>query len=306
MSYGRRFLCLFLLLPGFYVSSAQPTFSTSDPLIMRVGKTPEKVLQAFRSAGMTPTEHRLTVEERGAINIAFNSLPPLHKQVLMQHLASISFLDSMPNTALTAIIDDQDSSDRKYHIAFRAAILHQTISEWLTEKEKSCYRRDSSGISVVFDAGTMNAFVYVLLHESTHVVDGSLGIFEKASPFAAAFTKGVWLDRSTPAVGDSLINNNYFRHGGRGRVYPDSLAVNMYASLLQTPFVSLYSTSSWSEDLAECVAIYHLTRYLGQPFRILVTKNRLALAVYEPAIDRMTEQRMNLMSLFYSNRMDVF
>ena len=124
--------------------------NSGKPLTQRVERTPDDVIKMFREAGMSPTEHQLTKEEVSIVASAFAVLPPLHQRVLKQHLKSISFLDNMPNTALTSLITDKENVNL-YHITFRAGILHQTVSDWVTEKERKCFTADPS-ISVTIQA----------------------------------------------------------------------------------------------------------------------------------------------------------
>ncbi len=64
-----------------------------------------------------------------------------------------------------------------YNITFRAGMLHETISEWATKKENKLFdRAENSVYTVSIEAGTLDAFIYVLLHEATHVVDAVLKI----------------------------------------------------------------------------------------------------------------------------------
>jgi sugar lactone lactonase YvrE len=79
-------------------------------------------------------------------------------------------------------------------------------------------------------------------------------------------------------IRDSLLESNHFRRGGR--VYPINVAGHLYHSLEKTPFVSLYSTSSWSEDLAEFPTVCDLTQVLKQPFRIMVTNGGKTVVAY--------------------------
>ena len=290
-------LLLFLFVAFLPLISHTQGFSSTSPLSSRVEKTPESVLASFREAGMSPREHPMTPEESAAVTAAFKKLPPVHQRVLTEHLEGISFLDDMPNTALTSIVMTGDSI-RRYHITFRAATLHQTISEWLTEKENTCFSPDDTNIHVAIQAGDQPAIIYILLHETTHVVDGSLALFDKPdSSFKRNFTDNVWKSHSTMAFRDSLLETNHFRRGGS--VYPISVAGNLYGSLEKTPFVSLYSTGSWSEDLAECLTVYDLTQVLKQPFRIIVTRVGKTVVAYEPAKNRRVWQRMQLLTLFY-------
>jgi hypothetical protein len=290
-------LYLLIIICTPFLSLAQG-FSADIPLSSRVEKAPESVLAAFREAGMSPREHVMTYEEMAVVTAAFKKMPPLHQRVLKEHLEGISFLDDMPNTALTSTILSGDSV-RRYHISFRAAVLDQTISQWLTEKENTCFLKDDSTFHVSVQSGNEPAIVYILLHETTHVVDGSLSLLDGPdSSFKKKFTEGVWTSHTTIAFSDSLLETNHFRRGGK--VYPIGAARNLYGALERTPLVSLYSTSSWNEDLAECLTVYHLTQVLKQPFKIVVTKAGKPIVAYEPAKNGLVWQRMQFLSIFYS------
>jgi hypothetical protein len=294
---------LFVVICSPFLSRGQG-FGPESPLSSRVEKAPESVLAAFREAGMSPKEHVVTPEEMAAVTAAFNQMPPLHQRILTEHLEGISFLDDMPNTALTSTVLSSDSV-RRYHITFRTAVLHQTISQWITEKEKTCFSLDDTSIHVTIQAGNEPAIVYILLHETTHVVDGSLALFDGlGSNFKRNFTAGVWTSHTTMLSHDSLLLTNHFRRGGR--VHPISEACGLYGALAKTPLVSLYSTSSWNEDLAECLTVYHLTEVLGQPFKILVTKAGHPIMAYEPVKNKKVWRRMQFLSFFYTDRQGPF
>lgn len=278
----------------------------NKPLFSRVSTTPDDVLKMFRDAGMSPTQHKLTNEEKQIVVKAFAALPPMHRRVLKQHLKSISFLDNMPNTALTSRIVKEDSVNL-YHITFRAGILHQTISEWATEKEQSCFTRNDTTCSISIEAGLLNALTYVLLHEGTHVIDGSIHLISidtiagspKPNAFTAAFSKGIWGNINIIGwpMNDSTILSNRFRSGSHP--LPPSEATGMYKALGTTPFVSLYATASWHEDLAELLTIYHLTTFLHQPFKVVVKKNSEEIFRYEPMKNPAVAERKKLLARFY-------
>jgi len=139
------FLLLLISLTGMSDHSLAQTqiqlkygLDPATPLFSRVRETPVGVIKMFEEAGMSPRQHQLSPAERLIVERAFAALPPLHQRVLKEHLRSISFLDNMPNTALTSIVNTADAF-RLYDITFRAAILRQNVSEWLTEKERACF-----------------------------------------------------------------------------------------------------------------------------------------------------------------------
>ncbi|TWR24831.1 hypothetical protein FPZ43_17635 [Mucilaginibacter pallidiroseus] len=260
----------------------------------------------FREAGMSPTKHQLTKEELKIVAAAFKVLPPLHQRVLKQHLKSFSFLDNMPNTALTSPVVVKRGINL-YHITFRAGILHQNVSEWVNEKERTCFAGGDSTSKVSIEAGWLSAFTYILLHEGTHVVDGSLrlnvvdsvGGKLKPNKFIAGFSNGIWKNYNTLslAVIDSIAIKSRFMPGGRRYKIDEAEAV--YLGLSKTPFVSLYSTASWHEDLAELLTVYHLTKYLNQPFRVVVSKNGEDKFSYEPIKSATVQKRLSLLNYFY-------
>ena len=147
---------------------------TASPLESRVKDTPAAVLKMFEEAGeAAPTAHALTTAERRKLSAGFAALPPLHRQILGERLRGVSFLDGMPNTALTSTVNP-DEPYRLFHITIRAGILRENVSEWMTWKERTCYEVASSTLSVSVEAGELDAIIYVLLHEATHIVDSCL------------------------------------------------------------------------------------------------------------------------------------
>jgi len=275
-------------------------------LSIRVKETPADVIKMFKDAGMSPRQHQLSSAELIKVEKAFAALPPLHQRVLKEHLRSISFLDNMPNTALTSIVNTDDTY-RLYDITFRAEVLRQNVSEWLTEKERTCFKAEGSSFSVSIKAGALDAIVYILMHEATHVVDGSLGIIPVVTAGTSVdtahskFTTGVWTDRTvfSPQYRNSILDSTHFRI--RGKILPIDYAKSVYLALERTPFVSLYSTSSEHEDLAEYLTVYHLTQKLKQPFQILIRDNDKKVFIFEPMKSRLTKSRIKYMKAFYSN-----
>ncbi|WP_394850171.1 hypothetical protein LZC95_22275 [Pendulispora brunnea] len=269
-------------------------FDAHSPLETRITATPVDVLRMFVEDGQaSPTEHALTPEERRKVAAAFAALPPLHRRILPERLHSISFLDGMPNGALTSPADANEPH-RLFHITLRAGVLRENLSEFLTQKEQQCFDTAGSSRRVSIEAGTMDAIVFVLLHETTHVVDGSLRLTPDS-----AFTTSAWSERTliAPAFRDPLLAKAKFRRDGE--VLPVDRAEAVYSALERTPFVSLYGSSNWSDDLAEAVAWYQLTERLGQPYRIVIRDQGKEAFAYEPMKSPVVRNRFDQLSKFY-------
>lgn len=280
-----------------------PGFIVEQNPAKRVAVAPESVFTMFREAGMAPVNHELTVLELAKIEKAFAVLPPLHQKILKGHLHSISFMDNMPNTALTSPVESPDST-KYFNITFRAGILHETISEWATWKERSCYEASTTPTyELSIEAGGLDAIVYVLLHEATHVLDAILKITppvldreELLSP--TPLTEGIWYKMNVPNEKyiDSLLEKTRFRSG---KIVPIASAPEVYNALRKTPFVSLYGMASWAEDFAELATIYHLTKKMNQPFFVSVRENGLELTRFEPMKNKWVKRRLKKLALLY-------
>lgn len=313
---SRNVLPLLIFLLGTVFSSANQAFAQTEkkgdiqkkyglnpdtPLISRISPAPESVLTIFHNAGMNPTEHELTPKEYEKVQLALKKLPALHQAILKDHLASISFVDNMPNNALTSTLNKTDSF-KVFNITVRAGILNQNVSDWLTGKEQTCFDATNSDWSVFIDAGKLEALLYLLLHEGTHVVDGALAMMplpENNAGFGKnGFTAGIWEQRTTLSskYSNEILENTRFR---TGKVVPADKATGLYQALQQTPFVSLYSLSSTHEDLAEYLSVYHFTQQLGQPFRIIVRRAGRDVYTYEPMKSKLVKNRISTMRQFY-------
>jgi len=76
-------------------------------------------------------------------------------------------------------------------------------------------------------------------------------------------------------------------------------AKDLYQIIKSTPFVSLYRTSSWLDDLAEYLSVYQFTRKLKQPFRIILRKNGREVFSHQPMKSKLVQRRIKKMKRFY-------
>jgi hypothetical protein len=258
-------------------NSPQSKTSEIEALMSRVGPPSENAVDEFKKAGMENVKpHSLTAAERVKIENALASLPGLNRRVLKKKLHQLAFVDGIPGegTGLTS----QLANTGLYDITLRASILDEPLSTFLTVKEGRVFTDDGSGMTVTVKGTGTDAFTYVLLHESTHVVDKSCGI----TPGSRAFDSGIWLSQSNmvPALALSVAAATYFRGGQR---LPVRKAEAVYDSLARTPFVSLYATASPQEDFAELVAWHEiLDRHHGSLVVEITDAHGKAMWQWEP------------------------
>ncbi len=229
-------------------ASPQSEAAGVESLMTRVGPPSQMAVDEFTKAGMEDVKpHLLTASERARVEDALASLPAPNRYVLEKKLHYLAFVDGIPGegTGLTS----PAANTGLYDITLRASILDESLSTFLTAKEHRVFTEDGSGITVTIKATGTDALTYVLLHESTHVMDKSCGITtEPHSPF----TVGIWTSQKemVPALASSVAATTYFRGG---RPLGAGHAVTVYDALAQTPFVSLYATATDQEDFAELV-----------------------------------------------------
>jgi hypothetical protein len=207
-----------------------------------VNSAPEGVLKLF-GKDSTPdlSSHVVTPAERLILANALAQLTPLQRAVLEKRLHAIYFIDGLPGNALT--FPDGGSPEPMYSIAVRAGVLHETVSELVTRKERTLFESAGSDLSVAVDGGTLSAMVYVLFHEATHIVDFTVG----AAPTAAhpggkhPLVSEIWQDDRTPTNESRLpvLMSIFWR---TRQAMPIARAADLYDALGHTPFISVYSS----------------------------------------------------------------
>ena len=272
---------LLLAWPGAGLAqSAAPRASalggqTASTLRGKIGPPHDETLRAYLQSGAKDAKaHILTDREWSLVESAINDLPALYRQVLERRLARLSFIDA-PSSAGTALTRSSEGphGERLFDITLRADVLETSLSDFLTQKEAMVFSSDGSGYSVRVAAGDASALTYILLHETTHVIDRTLDVTTAGGPF-----KAVWVDYRSLAepYATSAIGHSVYR---REPKLPLSQGPGLYRALAGSPFVSLYSTASAGEDFAELLAWRVLSTQFKTPLTIQVLDARGAAVI---------------------------
>ena len=270
-------------------------FDPSTPLAARITLPPESVLERFRNLPKpAPTFHEPTQAERKQMDIVLEQLPAFTRKVLLQHVRSISFMDGIPSNGVSSM--EAGSTLPIFDIVLRAGLLHETVSDYLTRKERGYYSSAPSDISLAFEGGSLSAVLYVLTHESVHVLDisnrggkeGPPQLFANSPP--NLLVQGIWEDAraKVPAYQSPLFQMGWF---GSGKQPSLDTAEPTYRMLARTPFVSLYGSSSWYEDIAELVTCYYMTQVLKQPYRVVISKGTEVQYTLSPVQNPLAQAR---------------
>ncbi len=251
----------------------------------RIGKPPEKLLEQYRlmdarpdylGYAPSPAEKKLIVEY-------LRLMPPVVERLFREKCVGLYFVKGFAGNGMTNWVVDEKGGIY-FHMVLNPASLRQTLSETLTERERSCFI-PADGWKISVDAGEKyKGLAYALFHEASHAADYIEGITPLVEPdFPGPYRPrfrgdnglftGVWKSYSVPAGGNDYPGRDrltFYGLGGGPKI-ASAQAPEIYAGLGGSPFVSLYGSKSWAEDQAELTAYGLITGRLGQPYVIRLT-----------------------------------
>lgn len=135
---------------------SMPIDEKTRALLGRIGPPSPKVIREFEQAGMSEVRnHEITEAERLKIGSVLASLPELHRGILVEHLDRLSFLDGIPGegTGLTAPAEEGGH----YTITFRASIIDESLSQYLTIEERRLFKSVEGGPKLTITAESLDA-----------------------------------------------------------------------------------------------------------------------------------------------------
>jgi hypothetical protein len=287
-------------------NAQSPAFDVSIPLEARIGgELPATTIRTYTDTGRpVPVVYAPTEAEKQKVAAAFALLSPLQRSIAEKRLRSVTFASLQSNAQTTR---SSFGSDTNFDIVLNPILLNETVSDFLTRKERQLFDTTGSTLSVSVDGGTMDAVAYVLLHEVTHMVDMTLhitpqGLHRDAIPDAShtAFTREVWQSTFKLAAPyhDAIFERVNF--APNARTIPVAEAKALYEALGRTPAVSIYATRGYPEDIAEAVAWRQMTQKFKQPYRIEIRDGDRVVYSYEPARNPLVQGRFSKLERFDS------
>ncbi len=287
-------------------------FNPKTTIISRIKKTPDAVLKYLKKLD-NRTNYSLYIPNKSEMKIISDTLkivPKLQKKVLKERLIAIYFVNNFLGSGYTDWVLDKDGNIYTILI-INPIVFKYNISDLITSKENSCFINNDKSLTVKVDCGNRyNGFLYILVHETTHIVD----YVKNVTPYVEdilkelyktenkPFTEEIWDEYSTPVKKyDFKFRKSITFYGMSGGPKVNiTEAKEMYKELSETPFVSLYGSLNWAEDLAEFVTFYHLTHKLNLPYKIKILKNNKLLYQYEPMKSDIVKKRFKVIeNIFY-------
>ncbi|MDO9067120.1 MAG: hypothetical protein Q7W05_01530 [Deltaproteobacteria bacterium] len=252
-------------------------FDPMIPLLNRVAEVPSYLLEALKKLDERDDYRPYipTLEDTNKIVAALHAIPDIQRVVLDRRLVGIYFVENFSAGGYSDYLYDRDGN--LYTIlVLNPAILSTGISKWIREKELSAFKNDIADINLTVECreGNMTALVYIMLHETTHIMDyvsGCTPYVEKdlahrgKSLDSSSFTGEAWLDYDLPlARYDFPLRSKLGFYGAaKDSGISRSELPGLYRSLAATPFTNLYASQNWAEDFAETAAFSSLARIIG-------------------------------------------
>ncbi|MGD9643711.1 MAG: hypothetical protein AB7V08_13350 [Elusimicrobiales bacterium] len=260
-------------------------FRPGSTLEERIVPPPGLLLDYYRVLDEAPEyqSYSPSVADKKLLLEYLDLMPRIYADTFKERCAGIYFIDGLKGNGATNWFTDSEGN-MYFAIVLNPDSLSADLSATLTAREATCFM-PQKGVSIRVDAGTKyKGLLYALIHEGTHGLDYVKGISpvpDDAMPealrvrpgFTAEYFRACWQDFRRPmAKYDYPRRADITFYGfGSGPRIPVAEAPKLYTALSGGPFVSLYGSMSWIEDMAELATFQLLTRKLGQPYRITVT-----------------------------------
>jgi len=257
--------------------------------------------------GDTYRPYMPTMNEKRLFAEYVQLLPEAYRRVMREKVIAIFFIDDFEGGGMT--MPDFDKKGNMFLILFfNPEILRRSLSEWINIRENS-YFNDNAGIDLIIECGgDYYALIHTLMHEASHIYDyynhvtpfTEPELREKRSPAKTGFTDAVWENHGQPLMSYDFPYREELYAWGLGPVQRKVLAMDIYRSLSQTPFASLYGSQNWAEDFAEHSTWYFLEKDLNITYRVRVIKNpglgNEENFVYEPLSYPLVRERFSILA----------
>lgn len=289
-------------------------FNPEIPVISRINETPDFLLDYLKKLDNTDaySSYLPTNEELDIIGLYLDLLPPLHKETIREKLIGIYFVNNWLGSGMADYVIDDDRNIYTVLI-INPDTLKSGLSELMTNRENTCFLNDDDQLKISVNCGTEYlGFLYILLHETTHIVDYIHDITPYVEPNiveiknrdikkVTSITEGIWREHKIPVdkYQKTYMKSISFYGFNNGPLLNISDAGNIYAGFMETPFPSLYGSKNWAEDFAEMLTWYHITEKLNQPYEIKLYENEEVIFSYEPMESEMISARIHNLGIMY-------
>lgn len=287
-----------------------PFFDPGNPLAERVVPAPDFILSYLKEIDNRDDYkvYPLSDEEIALCAEYLDKLPEQHKKILKKRLVGIYFIENFLGSGMADFVLD---SERILYcnLFLNPETIQNDISTWMSFRENSCFIKEEPGknsqITIIQDCGKdYTGLMYILLHETTHVVDyvcsitpyieEAIKVIFNKKHVHTKFTQNVWdtADKPVKEYDFDLRPEITFYGMGGGPKISKKDAEALYTGCEKTPFASLYGSLNWADDLAEFYTWYYYTTVLNQSYEIRIYKGDTLMHTFKPMEGEKVRQRI--------------
>lgn len=263
------------------------SFDPAMPVHKRINTAASVILSYAQQYDSRPdyTIYRPTPEEQKLIETYVTLLPQKIQQELQKSMTGFYFINNFLGNGFTEWVLDENDNIYTF-IIFDRQVLKKDISQLLTEKEATGFIADKD-YRLTIDAGRQyKGLLYMMIHESVHAVDyvhnitpytddGQRKWLKKDEKSSTVFTEDVWLSMKSlrsQQLFEPRDDVTFYGFNDGPKVSVSSTP-EIYRSLEDSPFLSLYSVLNWSEDLAEFATFTYLEKRFNITYQVQIHHN---------------------------------
>ena|GEM_PF-1969653 len=212
------------------------------------------------------SSYELSNFEISIFDKCFELLPESYKNILLEKVIVIYFVKYLGYGGITNYVFDEN--DNLYMtLLFNSELLNRTMSEWLNYKENTYFSNvdDSNYLELIINT-EYPAFLYLLLHEASHIYDHYYQITPFVEPDLANeetiylndFVSEIWENYWLPIEKYNYEQRDYLNAYSKKPSIDINNSIAIYNFLAATPFISIYGSTIWAEDFAEIFSWLYL------------------------------------------------
>ena len=289
------------------------TFNPSSDLPSRIVPIPSAYLDILKKFdGRSDYEsYKISGQELSMFKEYLGYLPQLNRKTMQQKTVAVYFIKNFAGAGMADYVLG-DNNDLYTILIVNPDVMKKTISQWQIYREQGSFVKTEAGMRLDIDCGARyTALLYLLIHESSHIVDYVHNATPYVEPNTAElfgnkkdsrdFVGGVWDDYARPIEKYEVKNTDKLSpYGLSPAVLPDTDMVKLYENLKKTPFVSLYGSRIWAEDFAESSTFYFLTQIMKQPYKISMYEKDKKILEYSPEENPLVSARWKQLQFLYA------
>jgi hypothetical protein len=229
----------------------------------------------------------------------YELLPIKYRNIMEKEVIGVYFINNFLGGGMTLPVFDNNGKMNMV-LYFNPEILHQNISEWINFRDNSVFLNNENKISLIVECNSNYfALIHTLVHEASHIYDyynhvtpfTEKNLRNSETKFPTDFIEGIWVDYDEPVEKYNYEKRKDISFYGLGDKIDKGYAADIFTSLKNTPFNSLYGSKTWAEDFAESFTWYYLNKRYNINYTTRLMENGKTLLFYNPNENGLVKER---------------